>query len=171
MNRQTLLKLALLAILVVFALGAVFYSRQLTATVAVGEPAPEFTLPNLEGEQVSLSDLRGKVVFLNFWTTWCDPCKEETPDLQAFWEKHRDNVVLLGINKEDPDILIDQFMEEYRITYPVLKDKKGQISDLYQTRGIPESFVVDEEGVLRYKHVGPLTLEQMEEIVENLQGS
>ena len=123
--------------------------RSLEAAIARGERpmAPDRELPLLEGEGVgSLADYRGKVVFLNFWASWCAPCREEVPLLTRFQEKLGDRGTVLGVTfKDDPDAS-RAFAEQYKVNYPSLRDSKLELAPQYGTRALPETFVVDAQG-------------------------
>ncbi len=117
-----------------------------------GFRAPDFTLDALVGEKVTLSDLRGKIVVVNFWATWCLPCRVETPALQKSFEQYNDpGVVILGVNLTNQDLLSDVtiFVEEFDLTYPILLDRDGQVGLLYQINGIPTTFFIDRDGIIR----------------------
>ncbi|MDP4551800.1 redoxin domain-containing protein [Alkalihalobacillus macyae] len=132
----------------------------------VGDKAADFTLTTLDGEKVSLSDYKGKPVFLNFWATWCPPCEEEMPDIQSFADAHREEVIVLSVNftKFEPDKeAIPAFVEANELRFPILMDREGTVGEnLYKVISMPTSFMVDGEGVIREKRVGPLTLDEME---------
>ncbi|WP_245153974.1 peroxiredoxin family protein [Jeotgalibacillus proteolyticus] len=136
-------------------------------TKNIATPAPDFTLQNLQGETVKLSELRGKTVILNFWTSWCPPCREEMPELQAFhteYVKDHPNTVLLGINltKEDHgEDKIQSFKEEIGLTFPLLLDSEGQTQKAYQLLTIPTTFIIDEQGNIKEKIMGPVTKNQL----------
>ncbi|KMM36280.1 hypothetical protein AB986_18790 [Alkalihalobacillus macyae] len=132
----------------------------------VGDKAADFNLTTLDGEKVSLSDYKGKPVFLNFWATWCPPCEEEMPDIQSFADAHREEVTVLSVNftKFEPDKeAIPAFVEANELRFPILMDREGTVGEnLYKVISMPTSFMVDGEGVIREKRVGPLTLDEME---------
>ncbi len=115
-----------------------------------GFAAPDFSLTTLNGAEVRLSDLRGKVVFLNFWTSWCPPCKEEMPAIQQLYEQSPE-VAVLAVNLTDQDNLEDvkAFLAEYQITFDVLLDLDGKVSTLYQIQALPTSFFIDKSGIIR----------------------
>lgn len=150
-----------LAILLVFLAGAFGYKESLEARATVGQAAPEFTLMDLEGNAVSLSDFRGQVVMINFWTTWCEACREETPALQAFHEQYGDRVTQLGINQREPVGVIEAFMDEFDATYRVLRDTSASVAKLYRLRGVPETWFIDPGGVARVHWIGPMTFDQL----------
>jgi thiol-disulfide isomerase/thioredoxin len=120
--------------------------------------APDFTLDTLDGGKTTLSELRGKVVVINFWATWCLPCRVETPALERSYEQYKDSgVVILGVNLTDQDLIgeVNSFVQEFELTYPILLDGDGRVSSiLYQVRGLPTTFFVNREGVIRTVLVG-----------------
>ncbi len=114
--------------------------------------APDFELTDLEGDAFSLSQFKGKPVLLNFWATWCPPCRKEMPDLQAFDEKYGEQVQVLGVNwdyQSDVSEEVREFLDEYDITYPNVLDKSGEVFVKYQLTGLPVTYWIDEEGVIR----------------------
>ena len=158
-------------ILLLFGLiGAAFYQilnqDEKPAGAKVGAPAADFTLEDLEGNKVSLSDYKGKKVFLNFWATWCEPCKQEMPEMEKIHETYED-VVVLAINL-DTEKDIQGFMDEHGLTFQALLDVDEEVNDQYEVVSIPTSFFIDEEGIIRKKIVGVLDYEKMEENIEAL---
>ena len=119
--------------------------------------APNFTLDTLDGNKVALSDLRGKIVVVNIWATWCLPCRAETPALEKSYEQYKDSgVVILGVNLTNQDSLSDvtSFVKEYKLTYPILLDQDGRVGYLYQIEGLPSTFFINRNGVTRTVVVG-----------------
>ncbi len=128
------------------------------AAPRIGRPAPDFVLNNLEGKPIRLSDFRGKTVFLNFWATWCPPCRAEMPDIERVYQEYTDkDVVVLAVNqREDPET-VKRFMESLNLSLPVLLDSSGEVGRRYRVSGIPTSFFVDPKGVIREMNVGTMT--------------
>jgi len=111
--------------------------------------APDFKLKNLEGQDISLSDFKGKVVFLNFWATWCIPCRKEMPSMEKLYQEFKDaGLVVLAINHRENLEKIKPFVEEMKLSFPILLDSEGKTSADYTVRGLPTSYFVNQEGVL-----------------------
>ena len=149
------------------------------AAAETNRPATDFTLPLLGGDTLTLSSYRGKIVVLNFWGTWCEPCKEETPALESAYNQLKSqNVEFIGINlrhQEAPgiqgDIDVANFVDSYGVSYPVVFDVKGEISQKYPISPIPVSYFIDAQGNVRYVYVGTLTTQDTIELVRRLQES
>lgn len=125
----------------------------------VGEPAREYAATTLDGDTVALGSLRGKVVLLNLWATWCGPCRTETPYLQSLFEEHSgDGFEIVGISMDTGNAAEDvaMFVEEYGVTYTILHDPRMRGMELYQVLGLPATFLIDREGVLRWMRYGPI---------------
>jgi thiol-disulfide isomerase/thioredoxin len=121
-----------------------------------------FTLATLDGSRVSLSDHRGDVVVVNFWATWCPPCRAEIPDLEAAYQAHRDKgFAVLGVNVEESRQEIRVFMASLDMSYPVLLDEEGRVLQMYRALGLPMSVIVDRDGVIQVRHVGYMTAAQL----------
>jgi len=121
-----------------------------------GRAAPDFRLPTLDGGVVTLDGLRGKYVLINFWASWCGPCRGETPDLQALAERTGgDGLVVVGVNQQEPAEVAGSFAREFGVTYPVALDRDGGVSSGYNVaHGLPVSVLVDPRGVVRAIFVG-----------------
>lgn len=125
----------------------------------IGEPAREYEAMTLEGEEVTLASLRGDVVLLNLWATWCTPCRMETPYLQSIYEEHKDaGFQIVGISMDTGDAADDvaMFVDEFEVTYTILHDPQMRGMELYQVLGLPATFLIDREGVLRWMRYGPI---------------
>ncbi len=123
---------------------------------APGEPAIDFTLPDLEGKQYSLKDYRGKVVFLNFWATWCEPCKEEMPSMEIMYQAFQRRgfeIIAVSVDSGDTSV-VKEFQKEYGLSFPILHDKRGKIKERYKTTGVPETFIIDQNGIIAEKIMG-----------------
>jgi cytochrome c biogenesis protein CcmG/thiol:disulfide interchange protein DsbE len=126
-------------------------------TPFIAKPAPPFALALFDGGTLTLHQLRGKVVFLNFWASWCPPCRAEARMLEAAWQKHREQgVVFLGVNIQDEEENARAFLQEFGITYPNGLDRGARIAIEYGVWGLPETFFIDRDGRITYKHVGAL---------------
>jgi peroxiredoxin len=122
-----------------------------------GVSAPNFELPTLAGERVSLANLRGRIVVVNFWATWCPPCVDEMPSLERLHRAlGREGLVVLGVSADEDEAALRAFVAKAGITFPILRDPGGRsAAALYRTTGYPETFVVDAKGVLHESFVGP----------------
>ncbi|MEH6944614.1 TlpA disulfide reductase family protein [Bacillus sp. JJ722] len=128
----------------------------------VGIIAPDFQLKTLEGKDVKLSDYRGQRVMVNFWATWCPPCRAEMPDMVKF-HKEKD-IVILAVNLTQTESRIQEvkdFVEEFNVTFPVLLDEEIKVATQYQIRPIPTSYMIDSKGIIQYKALGALNYEMM----------
>jgi len=173
-RRRLIVILGGLAILV-FAFGVVWLQSSKYEPLVVGMTAPDFSLPDLQGKTQRLTDYRGKVVFLNFWATWCKPCKEEMPSMQVLWDnlKNRDFVMLaVSMDRVTTTKDIPSFVETLKLSFPILTDSWGQTDKRYKLMGVPETYIIDQSGVLREKVIGPrdwTRRESIETIVQLLQ--
>jgi thiol-disulfide isomerase/thioredoxin len=135
----------------------------------VNFPAPELNLVDLSGKQVSLNDYRGNVVLVNLWATWCPPCREEMPTLQKFYEKYReDGFVLIAIDQEEPLELVQSFVNEFSLTFPVWLDEEYEAERKFNTMNLPSSYVIDRSGVVRLMWIGGISKKNLEKFVPNL---
>lgn len=137
-----------------------------------GFKAPDFTLVDNNGHSVKLSDLRGKKLFINFWASWCPPCKAETPDLVAVSQKYKGQVEFYGVNMTTSDSVesAKAFIQQYGIKFPILFDQNGDVAQKYQVISIPSSFTVDQNGIIVDRRVGQMTGAAMEDSIARLLG-
>ncbi len=156
--KRLLIPLSILPILGLLAYGFRTDPRAIPSPL-VGRPAPSFALDLFDGGRLDLTDLRGKVVVVNFWASWCYPaCYEEAPVLEEGWRSYRDRgVVIVGVDIQDTEANARKFIEQFKFTFPNGPDPKGKISIDYGVYGVPETFFIDRRGHIRVKHVGALT--------------
>ena len=133
------------------------YSKLRISLIKGDKRAPDFSLLDLNGKKVGLSQFRGKIILLNFWATWCGPCKEEMPFLEILHQqfKEKDFVVLtISVDYEEAKI-VREFISKQRYTFPVLLDPKCEVLDLFEVKGIPTSFIIDKKGKMLGRAIGP----------------
>ncbi|MDL1911926.1 TlpA family protein disulfide reductase [Chloroflexi bacterium CFX6] len=135
--------------------------------VRVNYPAPELTLTDIQGVTRSLADHRGQVALVNLWATWCPPCKEEMPALQAYYEKHRDEgFTIIAVNDGESRTDVIQFVNDYRLTFPVWLDPTYIATEqAFKTLNLPSSFVIDRGGTIRLRWVGGVDVKTLEKFV------
>lgn len=133
----------------------------------VGAKAPDFELKTLAGETVKLSDFKGKKVMLNFWATWCPPCKAEMPAMEQLHKELGDEVVILAVNI-DPHLDVKEFIDENGITFPIPLDEKDEVNELYQILSIPTTYFIDSNGNIGNKYIGAMNLEAMKQYISDL---
>jgi cytochrome c biogenesis protein CcmG/thiol:disulfide interchange protein DsbE len=125
----------------------------------VGERIPDFSLRTFDGQTISLSSLRGKVILINFWASWCSPCAEEAAMLEKAWQHYRsdENVAFIGVDYVDTETDALKYLQKHTITYPNGADLGTRISQLFRIRGVPETYILDPAGVLIYYRIGPFS--------------
>ncbi len=136
---------------------------------AAGSPAPDFQLQTLDGTSVSLADYKGDVVVINFWATWCPPCRAEMPGIQVVYETYKaDGLTVLAINAQEDTDTIQAFLQETGFTFPVLPDPYGQAIRAYGVRSFPATFILNRDGNIDTIHQGQITPEDLEAMVRPL---
>lgn len=130
--------------------------------------APPFTLSTLEFDPLSVDDLDDTVVIINFWATWCVPCRAEMPELQDLYDAYDDKIRILGVNLGESPQSVAQWIEEFDLTFDILLDPLQSVAQLYQIRGQPSTYVLDKHHVIRAIYYGPVQMEQLEHDVTQL---
>jgi len=139
---------ALLLILALLSITACSADQETPIGLGIGRMAPDFTIGLYGGESVTLSELRGKPAILNFYTTWCPPCLQEMPDFQEVFEEYGERLNLLGISVGETPAVVDEFLENSTFTYPMAYDTDGAVSYIYSIEFIPQTWVIDSEGII-----------------------
>lgn len=137
----------------------------------IGERAPNMILRNLQGDKVSLADYQGRIVLVNFWATWCPPCREEMPDLQRIYEDHDGRVIVIGVNMtkaETDDDHIHLFVQDSHVTFPIVLDPEGEAMNDYLIVASPTTFVLDENGIIRERFLGAVQYDTLVHTIENI---
>ncbi len=130
-------------------------AANLPSSPRVGALAPDFALASLDGRTVRLADLRGQPVVLNFWATWCPPCRAEMPEFDAL-HRERPDLAIFAVDVQEDASSVRRFQAELGLAFPLLLDADGRVWSAYQTRGLPTTYIVDRDGILRDVNVGPL---------------
>jgi len=176
MNHHRVLSTLILTVLVLGA-GWIWWSRVPTGAAAVrpesiplkGHPAPDFTLQTMTGEPLALSDLRGKAVVLNFWATWCPPCRAEMPELQAAYAAYAPGgLVVLGVNQAEDRATVQAFLDELGLTFPVVLDTQYEAASRYSVNSLPTTFFIDRDGVIRDIVVGQMNAAVLSEHIKTI---
>lgn len=143
---------------------AAFSEKTAVVGLEKGNLSPDFELVTLDNEKVKLSDYRGKKVMLNFWASWCGPCRAEMPDMQKLHEVGQDDLVILAVNAtqtEKSEESAQEFVKELGLTFTTVLDKEGEVSKTYQVIGLPTTYFIDSEGKINDKFTGTLSYQQM----------
>lgn len=167
--KKVLIPLSVIPVLLLLAYGF-WTDPRFVPSPLIEKPAPPFALALFDGGNLNLDELRGKVVVVNFWASWCFPaCYEEAPVLEGTWRFYKDReVVVVGVNVQDTEKAAREFMDRFKFTFPNGPDRGGKISIDYGVYGIPETFVLDKEGRIAYKHVGAVTANGLTAQIEEL---
>ncbi|HKL75355.1 MAG TPA: TlpA disulfide reductase family protein [Halanaerobiales bacterium] len=129
----------------------------------VGQKAPNFSLKNMNNKEVTLRDLEGKKVFINFWASWCPPCKAEMPDIQKLQKNHGEEIKIVAVNLEEEKNKVEKYLENEDLDFTVLLDKNKKVANQYLIRAIPTSYFLNEKGIIIEKNLGVLSYEKMKE--------
>ncbi len=140
-----------------------------SAPPVVGQPAPDFEMVYPDGQRMRLSDLRGQPVLINFWATWCGPCRVEMPELVKAYEAHRQHgLVILAVNMQESSQQVQPFADEFGIGFLVILDLDGEISRQYQIRNLPSSLFISRDGLIAVRWMGVLSPEQLRKYLERI---
>lgn len=146
-------------------------TQQEKARLAIGEMAPDFEVTNTHGDKVVLSDYKGKVVVLNFWASWCEPCVKEMPLINEVYQSNRSDVATLFVNAGESKGTVNEFLTENHFDFPVIIDVTGKVSQLYGIVGLPVTYIIDKDGKLHQSAVGEITSgEQLQTYVQAAAG-
>lgn len=169
-KKRLMMRTSILMIIVV-ALGYTIYSSIFNESKVVksGDIAPNFHLQTLDGEEVQLSDYKGKGVFLNFWATYCPPCKEEMPYMDNQYEKFKDKgVEILAVNVGEPLLTAQKFAQRYDLSFPILMDEREEVYKAYGVKPIPATFLIDKDGNVIDRVTKGLTEEEIKQMMERI---
>lgn len=173
-TRSSLSRNITILVLLLAAIGILYsvftFTKKEPTVLGVGELAPDFQLETVDGKQVKLSDYKGKVVLLNFWASWCEPCRQEMPDVEKAYETYKDQgLVVLGANLRENNVSVQGFADNLGLTFPILMDKDGNVAtQLYKVKPIPTTYFIDKDGYLRQKAEMPMTYSFIEDNLKPL---
>jgi thiol-disulfide isomerase/thioredoxin len=138
--------------------------------IAVGELAPDFTGTTVDGQTITLSELKGKQVLVNVFASWCGPCRVETPHLvEVYNDLDRDKFEFIGLNLQETPEAVEIFKEEFFINYPLVLNVGGDLTDIYRPIGLPTTWFIDRDGVIRFSFSGPMTKEALQVILDDVE--
>ena len=141
----------------------------LSVGIAVGELAPDFTGTTVDGQTITLSDLKGKLVLVNVFASWCGPCRVETPHLvEVYNEIDRDRVEFIGLNLQETPEAVEFFKDEFFINYPLVLNESGDLTNIYSPIGLPTTWFIDRDGVIRFRFSGAITKEALQAILDDV---
>ena len=135
---------------------------------SVGELAPDFTGTTIDGETIRLRDQRGKVVLINDFASWCGPCLAETPHLVEVFNANSERATIIGLNLLEGETEVAMYRDDFQITYPLVLDPNGDLTEIYKPIGLPTSWFIDPDGVVRYVHAGPMTADMIQRAIEEV---
>lgn len=125
------------------------------------EMVADFSLTDLSGSEIRLEDLKGKPILINFWASWCVPCREEMPLLEKYFQKYPQEIQMVAVNDGESKAVVRAFADELDLSFPILLDPQSEISRQYNVLGLPSTFFIDEGGIIKFQHTGILTEEQL----------
>jgi cytochrome c biogenesis protein CcmG, thiol:disulfide interchange protein DsbE len=143
-------------------------ASELPPAPALGHPAPDFTLRTLTGEELTLSAQRGKPVVLNFWATWCPPCRAELPELAGVAGRYDNQIAVIGVDQAEPAAAVKAFADRLALEYPIPLDAQASVSRMYGVRSLPTTFLIDRQGIIRQIQVGPVTEATLTQLLQSI---
>ncbi len=177
--------IAIIAVLILAVWGIYDYSKDRTATnneqqtteevvvgIKKGNMAPDFELLNITGQPMKLSDFAGKKVILNYWATWCPPCRAEMPHMEKIFKDNEEDVVVLAVNLTNTEQNRDQvsnFVEDFGLTFPIVMDEKGDVSSTYQVIAYPTTYIIDSQGIIQEVFQGAINYDIMEKAISRIE--
>jgi len=145
--------------------------RSSQGPIRVSDQVPSFSLTTFDGQAIHMDDLKGSVIVLNFWASWCKPCEEEAAALEQSWQKYKASgrVVFLGVDYVDTEPEALAYLDKFNITYPNGPDLRTKISQMFRIRGVPETYILDQEGKLHSVKIGPYASSaELEAVIDRL---
>ncbi|SDJ66624.1 thiol-disulfide oxidoreductase ResA [Sediminibacillus albus] len=139
--------------------------------IGVGADAPNFKLQQMNGDggELALDDLKGKGVMLNFWATYCGPCKDEMPYMESLYPEYKEKgVEILAVSLDSTDLVVDRFIDDYELSFPIVRDNGGQVLELYDVGELPSTLFINENGEVVEKVSGPLSLDRLEGYLQQI---
>ncbi len=160
-----LILMVIIASLAIIAYTQVNSSESQQIGTEIGDLAPDFTASTIMGENIRLSDFRGRVTVINNFASWCGPCLLETPNLVEVYSAEEGQVMFIGLNMQEAEKEVLNYREYFDIPYPLVIDPDGRLAEIFHPIGLPTSWFIDEEGVVRYIHAGPMTVPMLFEVL------
>jgi len=145
--------------------------RSQQGPITLNQKVPPFTLTTFDGQTINTADHAGKLVVVNFWASWCNPCEQEAADLERAWQVYKDSgrVVFLGVDYVDTEPEARAYLAKFAITYPNGPDLRTSISQMFRIRGVPETYIIGPDGTLKYQKIGPFTdLQEIQSVIDGL---
>jgi len=171
LNGKSVIKTVVLLVILA-AIGWTIYSavtKDRQSQLATGKPAPDFVARDLNGKEYRLNDLKGQGIILNFWATWCPPCRDEMPALQEMSEKLKgQGILVLAVNNGESEVAVKAFANQYGLTFPILMDKRLDISKAYDVINLPTTYFIKPDGTLALRYNGPLNVDSITEYAKKI---
>ncbi|WP_232696277.1 thiol-disulfide oxidoreductase ResA [Brevibacillus daliensis] len=165
-EKRIYMRIGVLGILLIALVFAIYSSISKPGLLKVGDEAPNFSLKDREDKNVTLADLKGKTVILNFWGTWCEPCRNEMPALEKIYQKYKsDDVVVIGLNVGEAKLTAEQFIRQVEVTFPIWFDSRKEVTKRYSVGKMPTTYFIDKDGVIRVIKTGEMTERVMEQLL------